>query len=146
MPLVLIVMTIETQQLPVTPVGRIVVMVVVLVVNGKLVQLLAVKVSSAMCADPWQKFEGKSSIGRFTMRDAAGHESLRSTGDSAPHYSTGDFMQKHAARQQPPERNKGATGSAHDGNSGRGRQRLRQLDLVTFPSLRCATSLDMSYQ
>ena len=51
-PLVLIVMTIETQQLPVTPVGWIVVMVVIFVVNRELVQLLTVKVSSAMCTDP----------------------------------------------------------------------------------------------
>ncbi len=51
-PLVLIVMTIETQKLPVTPVGWIVVMVVVFMVNRELVQLLAVKVSSAVCTDP----------------------------------------------------------------------------------------------
>ena len=51
-PLVLIVMTIETQQLPVTPVGWIVVMLVVLMMDRELVQLLAVKVSSAVCTDP----------------------------------------------------------------------------------------------
>ena len=50
--LVLIVVTVETEQLPVAPVGRIVVVVVVLVVDRELAQLLAVKFTPAVRADP----------------------------------------------------------------------------------------------
>jgi len=55
-PLVLIVMAVETEQLPVTPVGRIVVVVVVLVMDRELAQLLAVKFASAMRTDPRKHF------------------------------------------------------------------------------------------
>ena len=67
-------------------------MVVVLVVNRELVQLLAVKISSALCTDPWEELEGEGSIGLLAMRrDAPCHESLRSIGDSAPFYSIPDL-------------------------------------------------------
>ena len=51
-PLVLIVVTVETEQLPVAPVGWIIVVVVVLVVDRELAQLLAVKFASAVRTDP----------------------------------------------------------------------------------------------
>jgi hypothetical protein len=51
-PLVLIVVTVETQQLPVAPVGRIVVVVVVFVMDRELTQLLAVKFTAAVRTDP----------------------------------------------------------------------------------------------
>ena len=55
-PLVFIVMAVETQQFPVAPVRGIVVMIVVLVVDRKLTQLFAVKVASAVCTDPRKYF------------------------------------------------------------------------------------------
>jgi len=55
-PLMLIVMTVETQQLPVAAVRGIVVMVVVLVVDCELVELLAFKFTSAVSTDPGKYF------------------------------------------------------------------------------------------
>jgi hypothetical protein len=52
----LIVMTVETQQLPVAAVRGIVVMVMVLVVDGELVELLTVKFTSAVSTDPGKYF------------------------------------------------------------------------------------------
>jgi hypothetical protein len=49
-----VVVTVETEQLPVAPVGRIVVVVVVLVVDCELAQFLAVKFPSAVPTDPWK--------------------------------------------------------------------------------------------
>jgi len=51
---VLIVVTVETEQLPVAPVGRIIVVVVVFVMDRELVQLLAVKFTPAVRTDPWK--------------------------------------------------------------------------------------------
>ena len=51
-PLMLIVVTVETEQLPVAPVGRIIVVVVVFVMDRELVQLLAVKFTPAVGTDP----------------------------------------------------------------------------------------------
>ena len=62
MPLVFVVVTIEAQQFPVAPVGRIVVMVVVLVMDRELAKLLAVKFASAVCTDPGKHFERLLSI------------------------------------------------------------------------------------
>jgi hypothetical protein len=76
-------------------------MVVVFMMDRELVQLLTVKVSSAMCTDPWQEFEREGSIALFAMRrDAPCHESLRSVGDSARPYSTPDLRVKHATRRE----------------------------------------------
>ena len=50
--LVFIVVTVETEQLPVAPIGGIVVMVVVLVMDRELAQLLAVKFAPAVRTDP----------------------------------------------------------------------------------------------
>ena len=62
-PLMLIVMTIETQQLPVAPVGWIVIVVVVFVMDGELAQFLAVKLSSAVRTNPREHLEGLLPIG-----------------------------------------------------------------------------------
>jgi hypothetical protein len=62
MPLVFVVVTIEAQQFPVAPVGRIVVMVVVLVMDRELAKLLTVKFASAVCTDPGKHFERLLSI------------------------------------------------------------------------------------
>jgi hypothetical protein len=52
-------MTVETQQLPVAAVGRIVVVIVVPVMNRQTVKLSAVaEVAAAPCADPWVNLEG----------------------------------------------------------------------------------------
>jgi hypothetical protein len=64
----LIVMTVEAQQLPVAPVEGVVVMVVVLVMDRELVELLPVKFSSAVRTDPGKELEGEGSIGRLIMR------------------------------------------------------------------------------
>ena len=80
-PLVFIVMAVETEQLPVAPIERVVVMVVVFVVDGELVQLFAVKFSATMRTNPREKFEGKGPIRLFAMkRGAPCHESLRIIG------------------------------------------------------------------
>ena len=50
--LMLIVVTVEAEQLPVAAVRRIVVMVVVLVMDRELVQFLPIKLSSTMGTDP----------------------------------------------------------------------------------------------
>jgi len=50
--LMLVVMTVEAEQLPVAAVRRIVLMVVVLVMDRELAQLLAVKLSSVVRTDP----------------------------------------------------------------------------------------------
>ena len=56
-PLLLIVVTIETAELPVTPVRWIVVVVVVLVMDRELAQLLAVTIASAVRTDPRKYLE-----------------------------------------------------------------------------------------
>ena len=53
-PLVLIVVTVDAEQLPVAAVERIVVMIMVLVMDRELVQVLAVKVATAVRTDPWK--------------------------------------------------------------------------------------------
>ena len=62
-PLVFIVVAVETEQLPVASVGRIVVVVVILVVDRELVQLLPAKFASTMRTNPWKHFERLLSIG-----------------------------------------------------------------------------------
>ena len=62
-PLVLIVMTIEAEQFPVTPVRGIVVVVMVLVMDRELAQLLTGKFTSAMGADPGKYLEGLFTVG-----------------------------------------------------------------------------------
>jgi hypothetical protein len=67
MPRVLIVMTVETQQLPVTPVRRIVVVVVVFVMNCKLAQLFATKLAPAPRTDPGIQLERLRPIGLLPL-------------------------------------------------------------------------------
>ena len=55
-PLVFIVMAVETQQFPVAPVRGIVVMIVVLVMDRELAQFFAIKVASAVRTDPGEYF------------------------------------------------------------------------------------------
>ena len=82
-PLVLIVMAVETEQLPVTPVGRIVVVVMVLVMDRELAQLLAVKFASAMRTNPRKHFERLLSIGLLQLSlGAPCHVSLGEDGYS----------------------------------------------------------------
>jgi hypothetical protein len=54
---VLVVVTVETQQLPVAPVGRIVVVVVVFVMDRELTEFLALKLTSAPRTDPGMDLE-----------------------------------------------------------------------------------------
>ncbi len=81
-PLVLIVVTVETEQLPVASVGWIVVVVVVLVMDRELAQLLAVKFASAMRTDPRKHFERLLTIGLLQLSlGASCHASLGEDGD-----------------------------------------------------------------
>jgi TRAP-type uncharacterized transport system fused permease subunit len=66
-PLVLIVMTVQTEQFPVAPVWRVVVVVMVLVMDRELAQFFTVKFTSAMRTDPRKYFEGLSSIGLLQL-------------------------------------------------------------------------------
>ena len=82
-PLVLIVVAVETEQFPVAPVGRIVVVVVVLVMDRELAQLLAVIFASAVRTDPRKHFERLLSIGLLQLSlGAPCHASLGEDGDS----------------------------------------------------------------
>jgi len=88
-PLVLIVVTVEAQQLPVASVWRIVVMVVVLVMDRELAQFLAVKFASAVRTDPWKHFERLLSIDLLQLSlGASCHASLEKEGDSLLRDST----------------------------------------------------------
>src|SRR5262249_39216513 len=68
LPGVLIVVAIETQQLPVAPVRGIVVVVVVLVMDCEFAQLFAAKFASAPCADPGIQLERLGAIGLLLLR------------------------------------------------------------------------------
>ena len=57
-PFVLVVMAVEAEQLPVAAVGRVVLCVVVLVVDGQLAQAPALELAAAVGADVGQEFEG----------------------------------------------------------------------------------------
>lgn len=93
----LVVVAVETEQFPVAAIERIVIMVVVLMMDRELIQFLAVKLASAVRADPWKEFEGKGSIGLLVrMGGLPCHESLHEVGDSARAYCTPGFGLKHA--------------------------------------------------
>jgi hypothetical protein len=66
--LVLIVVAVETEQLPVASIRRIVVVVMVLVMDRELVEFLAVKFAAAMRTDPGIQFEGPLSMALVLMR------------------------------------------------------------------------------
>ena len=76
-------MTVETEQFPVASVRRIVVVVMVLVMDRELAEFLAVKLSSAVRADPWKHLERVLSIGLLQLSlGAPCHESLGMKSDS----------------------------------------------------------------
>jgi hypothetical protein len=57
LPLVFIVVTVQTQQLPIAAIGRVIVVIVILVVDGKLPQSLALEFPSTARANRWEYFE-----------------------------------------------------------------------------------------
>jgi len=63
--LVLIVMTIKTQQLPVATVGRVIVVVVVFVMDGELTQFLSSKISPTTPAYVGVHFQSPRAVGLF---------------------------------------------------------------------------------
>jgi hypothetical protein len=75
-------MTVETEQFPVVPVGWIIVVVVVLVMDGELVQLLTVKLASAVRTDPGEHLERLLPIGLLQLSlGTSCHASLVEEGD-----------------------------------------------------------------
>jgi hypothetical protein len=64
-PLMLILMAVQTEQFPVAAIGRIVVVIVIFVMDRELAKLLAVKFSSATRTDPRKQFECVLSIGHW---------------------------------------------------------------------------------
>jgi len=65
-PGMLIVMTVDAEQLPVTAVGRVIVMVVVLMMNGQLLEPFALKFPAAMGTDPRIYLKGPFPVGGLT--------------------------------------------------------------------------------
>lgn len=70
-PLVLIVVTVEAEQLPVASVRRIVIVVVILVMDRELVQLFTIEFASAVRTDPRKYFECMFSMALVPLRLAA---------------------------------------------------------------------------
>lgn len=66
-PLVLIVVAIETEQFPIAPIRRIVVVIMILVMDGELTEFLAFELSPAMRTDPWKHLERLFPIGFLQM-------------------------------------------------------------------------------
>jgi hypothetical protein len=66
-PLVLIVVAVETEQFPVAPVWWIVVVVMVFVMDCELAQLLTFKFTPAMRADPREYLEGLFTVGLLQL-------------------------------------------------------------------------------
>ena len=54
---VFIVVTVKTQQLPIAAIGRVIIVIVILVVDGKLPQSLALEFPSTARANRWEYFE-----------------------------------------------------------------------------------------
>lgn len=88
-PLVLIVVTVQTKQLPVAPIRWIVVVVVVLVMDRELAQFFGVKFTSAVCTDPRKYFERLLAISllQLSLR-ARCHASLEEEGNPLRCYFT----------------------------------------------------------
>ena len=106
--LMFVVVTVEAEQLPVTTVRRVVMMVVVLVMDGELTQLFAFKFSSAVRADPREYFQRPSTVGLLVF--APYHASLHEKGDPGPPYSTPIFYTK----SQPEHPTRGEMGPDTD--------------------------------
>ena len=88
----LIVVTVEAEQLPIAAVRRIIVMVVVLVMDRELAQLFAVKFASAVGTDPGKEFERVFAEGLVPLRLVPQcHESLAVDGDRIQFHSTASF-------------------------------------------------------
>ncbi len=76
---VLVIVAVETQQLPITPIRRIVVMVVILMMNRKLAQPLPVELASAPPTDPGKQLERLLAIGLrplILMTPGLGNDSI----------------------------------------------------------------------
>ncbi len=78
--LMFVVVTVEAEQLPVTAVRGVVLMVVVLVMDGELTQLLAFKFPSTVRADPREYFQRACAVGLLVIPPY--HVSLPEKGDS----------------------------------------------------------------
>lgn len=95
--LVLIVMTVETQQFPVASIERIIVVVMVLVMDREQGELFTGKLSTAVRAYPGKEFQGKGSIRLLAGRGGTScHESLCKVSDSARNHYTPTLRRKHA--------------------------------------------------
>ena len=82
-------MTVETEELPVAPVWRIVVVVVVLMMDCELAQLPAFKFASAVRTNPRQYFECSITIGLLQVNSCAlCHMSLEEDGNPLVPHST----------------------------------------------------------
>ena len=55
--LVFVIVAVDTQVFPVTAVGRIIVVIVILVVYGQFMQVPAGKLTAAACTDPWMDLQ-----------------------------------------------------------------------------------------
>jgi hypothetical protein len=67
----LIVMTVNAKELPVAPIGRVVVVVVIPMVNRKLTKPFAGKFTPAARTDPWKQFERFLPVFLFPLLSAA---------------------------------------------------------------------------
>lgn len=94
--LMLVIVTVEAEQLPVTTVRGVMMMVVVLVMDGELTQLFAFKFSSAVRADPREYFQRACAVGLLVFTPY--HESLHENGDSVPAYFTPSLTLEHPTR------------------------------------------------
>ena len=77
----LIIVAVETEQLPVAPIGRVVIVVMVFVMDGELAQFLAIKFAPTVATDPRKHLERAFSIG--LLQPSLGwpfHESLGKEG------------------------------------------------------------------
>ena len=71
--LVLVVVAVETEQLPVAAVGRVVLVIVVAVMHSQFAQVAAGEFAGTAAADPWVDFQGLFAIALIArVRRAAG--------------------------------------------------------------------------
>ena len=73
--LVLVVMTVNTQQLPIAPIRRVVVVVVVTMVYGQFAQIRMGEFPGTATADPRIDFEGFFTVAFFTFITGFSHSS-----------------------------------------------------------------------
>src|SRR6516162_5617628 len=80
---VLVIVTVDAEELPVAAVRRIVVVVVVLVVDGQLVDIGAVELAGAASADPGEELERLLAIGlrtRLAAQPRFGDDAIETSG------------------------------------------------------------------